>query len=154
MLGRCKISASPGSAGKQFTIVIGERALIGDGVVLASQGGFIELDDDVSVQDYSLIYGLGGVRVGADTRIATSSVIVAHNHVFSDRNKKIREVHAVGNGIEIGQDCWIGAGARILDGVIIGDRAVIAAGAVVTASVEPESIAGGIPARKLRNRFE
>lgn len=152
VLGRCKISATP-DPNRRHTIIIGERALISDGVVLASQGGFINLGEHVSVQDYTLIYGLGGIDVGADTRIAASTVIVAHNHVFDDRSRKIRQVVATGRGIKIGADCWIGAGARILDGIEIGDRAVIGAGAVVTRSVDPASIVGGVPARKIGNRF-
>jgi acetyltransferase-like isoleucine patch superfamily enzyme len=152
VLGRCKISATPDPK-RRYTVVIGRRAFVGDGVVLVSQGGFISLGDCASVQDYAVLYGLGGIEIGADTRVAASTVIVAHNHVFDDPSRKIRDVVATGCGIRIGEDCWIGAGARVLDGVVIGDRAVIGAGAVVTRSVDPASIAGGIPARKIKDRF-
>lgn len=54
--------------------------------------------------------------------------------------------------VSIGNDVWIGAGARILDGVSIGDGAVIAAGAVVVKSVEPYQVVGGIPARLIKYR--
>lgn len=53
----------------------------------------------------------------------------------------------------IGHDVWIGERAIILDGVTIGTGAVIAAGAVVTKSVEPYSIVGGVPAKVLKTRF-
>ncbi|MBE5834338.1 MAG: hypothetical protein E7309_06835 [Butyrivibrio sp.] len=43
----------------------------------------------------------------------------------------------------IGNDVWIGASAKVLKGVSIGDGAVIAAGAVVTKDVMPYSIVGG-----------
>lgn len=56
--------------------------------------------------------------------------------------------------ITIGNDVWIAAGAHILRGVTVGDGAVIAAGAVVTKDVEPYSIVGGIPARKIGDRFD
>jgi acetyltransferase-like isoleucine patch superfamily enzyme len=55
--------------------------------------------------------------------------------------------------VEICNDVWVGARVTILDGVKIGDGAIIAAGAVVTSDVEPYSIVGGVPARKLRNRM-
>ena len=51
--------------------------------------------------------------------------------------------------INIGNDVWIGAGARILDGVEIGNGCVIAAGAVVTKSTDPYSINVGVPSRKI-----
>jgi acetyltransferase-like isoleucine patch superfamily enzyme len=53
----------------------------------------------------------------------------------------------------IGNDVWIGRGAKILGGVTIGDGAVVAAWSVVTKSVPPYTIVGGVPARVLRERF-
>lgn len=55
--------------------------------------------------------------------------------------------------IEVGSDVWIGTQAMILPGVKIGDGAVIAARALVTADVRPYAIVGGIPAREIRRRF-
>lgn len=53
----------------------------------------------------------------------------------------------------IGNDVWIGARAMIMDGVEIGDGAVIAAGAVVTKNVPPYAIVGGVPAKIIKFRF-
>lgn len=55
--------------------------------------------------------------------------------------------------VEIGNDVWIGSNAIILQGVKIGDGAVVAAGAVVTKDVDPYTIVGGVPARKIKDRF-
>ena len=52
--------------------------------------------------------------------------------------------------IRIGDHVWIGAGARILKGVTIGDGAVVAAGAIVTSDVEPQTLVGGVPARTIK----
>lgn len=54
--------------------------------------------------------------------------------------------------IEIGNDVWIGEKAIVLGGKI-GDGAIIAAGAVVTKDIEPYSIAAGVPAKKIGDRF-
>ena len=54
----------------------------------------------------------------------------------------------------IGNDVWIGYGAKILGGISIGDGAVVAAWSVVTKSVPPYTIVAGVPARPLRRRFD
>ncbi|KJK57461.1 CatB-related O-acetyltransferase [Saccharothrix sp. ST-888] len=54
----------------------------------------------------------------------------------------------------IGNDVWIGYQALIMPGVRIGDGAIVAAGAVVTADVEPYTVVGGNPARPIRRRYE
>jgi acetyltransferase-like isoleucine patch superfamily enzyme len=67
---------------------------------------------------------------------------------YSDNNLADREWNAI-----IGNDVWIGANVTILQGIEIGDGAVIGAGALVTKNVEPYSIVGGIPAKLIRKRF-
>jgi acetyltransferase-like isoleucine patch superfamily enzyme len=55
--------------------------------------------------------------------------------------------------IEIGNDVWIGLNVIILSGVKIGDGAIIAAGSVVTKSIPPYSIYGGVPAKFIKHRL-
>jgi acetyltransferase-like isoleucine patch superfamily enzyme len=54
----------------------------------------------------------------------------------------------------IGRDAWLGARCIILSGVTIGDGAVVAAGTVVSHDVPPCEVHGGVPNRKLRDRFD
>ncbi len=51
----------------------------------------------------------------------------------------------------IGDNVWIGASVTIVPGVTIGDNAIIAAGAVVTKNVEPNTVVGGVPAKFIKN---
>ncbi|WP_281067744.1 CatB-related O-acetyltransferase [Neorhizobium galegae] len=53
----------------------------------------------------------------------------------------------------IGNDVWIGVRAVILDGVRVGDGAIVAAGAVVTKDVDAYAIVGGVPAKVIGYRF-
>jgi acetyltransferase-like isoleucine patch superfamily enzyme len=66
------------------------------------------------------------------------------------RNIKDQPVRSL--GIRIGRDVWIGANAGVTDGVIIGDHAVVAMGAVVTRDVPEWAIVGGVPAVVIGDR--
>lgn len=55
--------------------------------------------------------------------------------------------------VEIGNDVWLGTGCSILEGVKIGDGAIVAANATVTKDVQPYTIVGGIPAKEIKKRF-
>ena len=56
--------------------------------------------------------------------------------------------------VVIGNDVWIGTRAIIMDGIKIGNGAVVGAGAVVTRDVPPFAIVGGVPAKIIRYRFD
>ncbi|WP_146148049.1 CatB-related O-acetyltransferase [Glycomyces artemisiae] len=53
----------------------------------------------------------------------------------------------------VGNDVWLGYNTTVMPGVTIGDGAIIASGAVVTADVPPYTIVGGNPAKPIRKRF-
>ena len=55
--------------------------------------------------------------------------------------------------VVIGNDVWLGAGTKIMEGVTIGDGAIVAAGAVVVKDVPPYAIVGGVPAKVIKYRF-
>lgn len=55
--------------------------------------------------------------------------------------------------VVIGNDAWIGQRASVMEGVRIGDGAIVAAGAMVVKDVEPYTIVGGVPAKYIRSRF-
>lgn len=135
-------------------ISIGPNTFIDSGVFLRPLGGSIEIGSDCSVNAYSVLYGSGGLRIGNGVRIAAHTVIVPSNHVFSATDKQIKDQGLSLKGIVIEDDVWIGAGARILDGVVIRKGTVVGAGAVLTKSTEPYSVVAGVPARKISSRIQ
>jgi acetyltransferase-like isoleucine patch superfamily enzyme len=109
-------------------------------------GGSVQMGDHCSLNPFAIVYGYGGTFLGSGVRIAAHTVIIPTNHVYGS-TKPLHKAEVTGVGISIGDDVWIGAGARILDGVVIGDGSVVGAGAVVTRSIPAGCIATGVPAR-------
>lgn len=135
------------------SITIGKNSEILDYVMLLTYKGEIEIGDNCSINPFCVIYGHGGVKIGNDVLIATHTVIIPSNHNFSSLDRPIRLQGNTSKGIIIEDDVWIGAGCKILDGVIIGKSSIVAAGSVVNKSIEPYSIVGGVPAKLIRKRL-
>jgi acetyltransferase-like isoleucine patch superfamily enzyme len=134
------------------TLELGARCVIHPYAMLLTYGGDIRLGDDCSVNSFTILYGMGGITIGNNVRIAAHTTLVTSNHVFDDPDRPIREQGHRSVGIVVEDDVWIASGARILDGVCIGRGAVVAAGAVVNRDVPPYAVVGGVPARPLRSR--
>lgn len=116
------------------------------------QEGYVKVGDNCTIQYGCLLYGVGGLEIGDNTRIAAHTVISPMNHVYTDPSIPIWKQGETAIGIKIGSDVWIGSGAKVLDGVTIGDGSVVGAGSVVTKSIPPFSIAAGVPARVIKKR--
>ena len=127
------------------------------------------------------LYTFGSILVGENVHLGyrpiilapRSEIIIGNNVLFGPEvtirggNHRIdmigRTMFSVENhekrpdddlGVVIEDDVWIGTRAIILHGITIGRGAVIAAGAVVTKSVPPYAIVGGVPAKVLKFRFD
>lgn len=94
------------------------------------------------------------VKIGAYTMLANDVRIMGGDHRYDIPGTPIiYSGRAELKPTTIGRDCWIGAYSIIMCGVNIGDGCIIAAGSVVTKDVEPYSIYGGVPAKKIKDRF-
>jgi acetyltransferase-like isoleucine patch superfamily enzyme len=85
------------------------------------------------------------IRIGNNVGIADKVRFITHTSGWNFR-ERIPDLGLYGK-IEIGNNCYIGAGAILLPNVTIGDNCLIAAGAVVTKDIPPNSIAAGVPAK-------
>jgi acetyltransferase-like isoleucine patch superfamily enzyme len=134
------------------TITIGRGTVIHRGAMLIPHGGFIRLGFRCRVNPYSVLYGHGGLTIGDHVRIAAHCVLIPANHGIALDGGLIAEQPLTRRGIRIGNDVWLGAGVRVLDGAVIGNGCVVAAGAVVRGELEPYGIYAGVPAKLVRKR--
>lgn len=133
-------------AGRPGTINVGPGCWFEEGVVLHAYGGSIELGSNVFLGPYAVIYGHGGVTIGADCLIAMHCRILSSNHTIAPLGTPIRTQPDVLLPVRIGRDVWLGAGVTVLGGVTLGDGCIIGAGAVVTKDIPGGAIAYGVPA--------
>jgi acetyltransferase-like isoleucine patch superfamily enzyme len=106
----------------------------------------LTLGNQIDIGEYTHIRASGGVTIGDRVLIASHVVITSRTHPIGLPRWGVTKDQP----IVIEDDVWIGASAIVLPGVTIGRGSVIAAGAVVTTSVPPMSVVGGVPARPLR----
>lgn len=129
---------------------IGSFSILKVSGTLTSIGKGISIGSNVGIGDFAHIGGAGGVIVGDDTIAGAYLSIHPENHVFSDPSLLIRNQGVTRKGIDIGCNCWIGAKVTILDGSIVGNGCVIAAGAVVNGTFPNNVVIGGVPAKILK----
>lgn len=120
------------------TIHVGDDVALGTGAVLwAVAPAYIEIRDKV----------MFGPNV----------TVMAGDHIIDVPGAFMADLQTKRPGddlpVIIERDVWIGANVTVLKGVTLGRSCVVASGSVVTRSTEPYTIVGGVPARKLRDRF-
>lgn len=95
--------------------------------------------------------GQGRIVIGADALFAPNVMLTAANYRFHDGSPVTAQAMDEGD-IIVGRDVWFGYGVVVLPGVTIGDRAILAAGAIVTRDVASNAIVGGNPAKVIGTR--
>ena len=159
------------------TLKRGKHCFIGDNVIIYqdNNGGLVKLGDNVHLHTGIKIQtgNDANVEIGEQTHIQSgcqlsaykSSIIIgrgveiapncafySYNHGI-EANIPVRDQPLISNGdIVVGDDAWLGYGVVVLDGVEIGENAIIGAGSVVTKNIPPNSIAVGNPAKFVKFR--
>ena len=138
---------------------INNRIYIKDGVVLyqgvnirALNATDIYIGERTLISNDVCIIGEGNIKIGKDCFIGDNSGIFTSHHIFSDINMNTMYNCVNKKGIVIEDDCWLGHGVTVLNGVTIGKGSVISPNSVVTKDIPPYSDVAGIPAKVIKSR--
>lgn len=162
-LRRQKFSVGAGlrvKKGAEISFARGAKLQIGSNVTLAPQAriyvgaqGQLQIGNDVFLGVNAVIAAHTRIVIGEATQIAHNATLIDHDHDPAALQRG--EAGAVGrtSPIEIGRYAWIGANALVLKGVSLGDRAVLAAGAVATKAIPAGAVARGTAANFQKSEY-
>lgn len=110
-------------------------------------GKHLKIGKNVFINFDCTFLDLGGITIEDGVLIAPKVSILSEGHPIAPGERhslKVGHVH-------IKKNAWIGANATILQGVTVGENAIVAAGAVVASDVPDNTIVGGIPAKVIKS---
>jgi len=139
------------------TMVIGNRVIFES----FPDGEFCKTRIITNFKDSKIEVGSGstlrGTTIWASTEITIGDNFLSAPYVWIVDNDahgvelgKRENKYAKSAPIKIGKNVWVGYHAMVLKGVTIGDNSIIAAGAIVTKDIPPNSIAAGVPAKVVK----
>ena len=112
--------------------IIGDSVYVGEDIIII---------DDLSDTRFNLTIG---------DRASISPRVTFVLHTQPNESRIVPYVNSHKGSISVNSDAWIGTGAVILPNVTIGEGAVVGANSVVTKSVAPYTVVGGVPAHKIK----
>jgi acetyltransferase-like isoleucine patch superfamily enzyme len=111
----------------------------------------IRVGQRVFINQCCTLYDMGGVDIADCVMIGPNVNIITTGHPLQPSR---RRAYIEARPIVIEKNVWIATGATILGGVRVGENSVVAAGAVVTKDVPPNSLVAGVPAKLVRSLEE
>jgi acetyltransferase-like isoleucine patch superfamily enzyme len=110
-------------------------------------GRFIKLGKNIFINHACSFLDIGGITIEDDVQIGPRVNLTSENHPLDPADRKTLLLQT----IVIKRNAWIGAGATILPGVTVGENAIVAAGAVVSRDVPPNTVVAGVPAKVVKS---
>jgi acetyltransferase-like isoleucine patch superfamily enzyme len=140
-------------------IILGDCVKIGCYSKLLSTSHFskfgkgLKMGNNSAIGDFTHFGAPGGIEIGNDVIMGSYISFHSENHNFLDTSKLIREQGVSSKGIKLGNNIWVGAKVTFLDGCIVGNNSVVAAGAVVNGIYPDNSVIGGVPAKVIKTIY-
>jgi maltose O-acetyltransferase len=111
----------------------------------------LQIGDECFIGDECLIDLAEVVVLETQVTLAERVVVLTHMNVGYRNHPLQSRFPPMAAGVRFERGCFVGAGVTILAGVTVGAESFVAAGSVVTRSIPPRTLAGGVPARPIRS---
>jgi acetyltransferase-like isoleucine patch superfamily enzyme len=144
---RCELEV-----GRKGTLELGRWCWIGHGSKIRSHEGTVSIGAKTVLGQECTISSFQHVSIGRECVVADRVMLIDFDHGMVEVERPIRLQGIYKRDVHVGNNVWIGYGACILRGVIVGDNAVIGTNAVVTKDVPANAVVAGVPARIIRMR--
>jgi acetyltransferase-like isoleucine patch superfamily enzyme len=132
---------------------IGAYSMVSSTSHMSKFGKGLKIGNNSGIGRFTEFGASGGITIGNDVIMGSYISFHSENHNFEDSTKLIRNQGVTSSGIVIGNNVWVGAKVTFLDGCIIGNNCVVAAGAVVKGVFPNNVVIGGVPARILKEIY-
>ena len=143
------------------SLFVGSGSNVECSIVLEQRAAEVRIGSRTHIGGSTLLDAASRIVIGDDVLIAFGVLIMdhdSHSPAFSERRDDVRDwmlgtkewTHVKVSPVEIADKAWIGARSIVLEGVHIGEGAIVGAGSVVTKDVPPWTIVAGNPARVIR----
>ena len=143
---------------KGSKISIAARSVVDSFVKFKPAGGLgdILIGTDCVINSGCVLYSGNGIRIGDRVAVAANCTFAPTNHEYKRIDVSFREqgFRPSKGGIMVENDVWIGANSVLLDGAVLREGCVIAAGSVVRGEIPAFSIYGGNPIKEIGWRQE
>ncbi len=135
-------------------IVLRDRVYVGRNTIVYCKNGDVEIGENVSFSANCILFSSNKLTMKKNSVVAAFAYLLSGGEYDLDDPTPLalQKGTCTKGPLEIGEDCWIGAGAKVLDGASLGDHVALGAGAVANKPIPAHSIAVGVPARVVKTR--
>jgi acetyltransferase-like isoleucine patch superfamily enzyme len=144
---RCSLEVRKGAV-----LELGRWSWLGHGCKIRCHEGVVSIGAKTVLGQECTISAYQHVSIGRECVIADRVMLIDFDHGMVEVERPVRLQGIYKRDVSVGHNVWIGYGACILRGVVVGDNAVIGTNSVVTKEVPPNAVVGGVPARVIRMR--
>jgi acetyltransferase-like isoleucine patch superfamily enzyme len=138
--------------GRHATLRIGRWAWLGHGTKIRVHEGEVSIGAKTVMGQECTISAFQHVSIGRECIVADRVMLIDFDHGVVEVERPIRLQGIYKRDVRVGHNVWLGYGACILRGVVVGENAIVGTSSVVTKEVSANAVVGGSPARLIRMR--